>query len=117
GMTLFALGAFLGLMLLGGVNGGSAGAGLVDLTRALVGRAAVLAPFALVGVGATLIVRIDLACALRFRLGALILALSSLLALAAGTLGLGGPARIGWCEVPVVSHRGGMLGEPLYYGT
>src|SRR5437763_9085305 len=117
GMTLFALGAFLGLMLLGGVNGGSAGAGLVDLTRVLVGRAAVLAPFALVGVGAAMIVRIDLVGMMRFRVGALALALSSLLALAAGTLGLGGPPRIGWFEVPVVSHRGGMLGELLYYGT
>ncbi|MDX6646064.1 MAG: segregation ATPase FtsK/SpoIIIE, family [Miltoncostaeaceae bacterium] len=116
-MTLVALGAFLGLVLLGGVNGGSAGQGLVDLTRALLGRAGVVAPFALVGLGAALIVRIDLAGVLRFRLGALILALSSLLALAAGTLGLGGPARVGWFEIPVVSHRGGMLGELLYYGT
>jgi DNA segregation ATPase FtsK/SpoIIIE, S-DNA-T family len=117
GMTLVALGAFLGLVLLGGVNGGSAGAGLIDLTRALVGRAAVVAPFALVGLGAALIVRIDLAGVLRFRLGALILALSGLLALAAGTLGLGGPARVGWFEVPVMSHRGGMVGELMYYGT
>jgi len=117
GMTLVALGAFLFLVLLGGVNGGSAGTGLVDLTRALVGRLAVLAPFVLIGVGAALIVRIDLAGVLRFRIGVLVLALSSLLALAAGTLGLGGPARIGWFEVPVISHRGGMIGELLDYGT
>src|SRR5581483_3584756 len=80
GMTLVALGAFLFLVLLGGVNGGSAGTGLVDLTRALVGRAAVVAPFVLVGVGAALIVRIDLAGVLRFRIGVLVLSLASLLA-------------------------------------
>lgn len=117
GLGLIAVGVFLGAVLFAGLNGGPAGGGLEDLVRLGVGRAVVAAPVLMVVGGVAVILRDDLLRAAPFRIGAALAAGAVLLALAAGSFGLGGPERLGWFTSDVMMERGGLLGEVLYAVT
>lgn len=117
GLGLIAMGVFLGLVLFVGMNGGPAGTALEDLVRLGVGRAVAAAPLLMVVGGIAIILRDDLLRAAPFRIGASLCAGGALLALAAGSFGLGGPERLGWFTSDVMMERGGLLGEVLYSVT
>jgi S-DNA-T family DNA segregation ATPase FtsK/SpoIIIE len=117
GLTLVAAGVFLGAVLFLGLNGGPVGRGLEDLVRLGIGRAVAFAPVIMVAAGVGIILRDDLLKAAPFRTGAALTGGAVLLALAAGSLGLGGPDRVGWFASDVMMRRGGLLGEVLYAVT
>jgi S-DNA-T family DNA segregation ATPase FtsK/SpoIIIE len=117
GLGLIALGAFLGLSLFTGLGGGPVGHGLETLIRLLVGRAVAIAPLALVLAGLALILHGGLLAARPFRLGAAVTSAALLLALAAGSIGLGGETRRGWFDPRVMKARGGVVGELEWYVT
>lgn len=96
--------------------GGPVGGLLEDGLRMLVGRGVALAPLALILVGMGLILDHPLLAARPLRLGVAIGTLALLIALAGGTLGLGGGARASWFD-DQVSGRGGYVGELGYWIT
>src|SRR5438128_7537399 len=92
GLGLVALGAFLGVVLYGGWNGGLAGGKLVDGVRALVGAAAYAVPLAFVAVGALMVARSALVDLRPFRTGLVVLTLGLLVTLGSAHGGLAGDA-------------------------
>jgi DNA segregation ATPase FtsK/SpoIIIE, S-DNA-T family len=117
GLGLIAVGVFLGLVIFAGFGGGPAGPALEDLVRLGIGRAVAVAPVLMVVGGSAIILREDLLGAAPFRVGAGLVAGSSLLALAAGSFGLSGPDRLGWFTSDVMMESGGLFGEVLYAVT
>jgi DNA segregation ATPase FtsK/SpoIIIE, S-DNA-T family len=117
GLGLIAVGVFLGMVLFVGLNGGPAGTALEDLVRLGIGRAVAFAPLLMVVGGVAVIMRDDLLRAAPFRIGACLVVGGTLLALAAGSFGLGGPERLGWFTSDVMMERGGLFGEVLYAVT
>jgi S-DNA-T family DNA segregation ATPase FtsK/SpoIIIE len=93
------------------------GGWLEDGLRLLIGRAVALAPAVLIALGVALILDHPLLAARPLRLGLMVGAGALLIALAAGSLGLGGAPRTGWFEGDVISERGGYLGELGYWAT
>ena len=117
GLALVALGVFLGVSLFLGFGAGPVGGWLEDGLRLLIGRAVALAPAVLIALGVALILDHPLLAARPLRLGLMLGAGALLIALAAGSLGLGGTPRTGWFEGDVISERGGYLGELGYWAT
>ncbi len=117
GLGMVALGLFLGLALFLGFSAGPVGRWLEEGVRVLVGRAVVAVPLLLVAIGVGVILRHALLGSRPFRLGLAIGAVSLLIALAAGAIGLGGTARGGWFELEVMTERGGYIGELGYFAT
>jgi S-DNA-T family DNA segregation ATPase FtsK/SpoIIIE len=118
GLALVALGIFLAFVLYLGSAGGEIGGVAHDALLLLLGRVAFAVPAAL-AVGGVLVVARTLVPAIRpLRLGALCLFAAVALALAAGTLGLGGgaPGHGVWHE-SVLEARGGAVGEALYWSS
>lgn len=115
GLGLVALGIFLGVSLFLGFGAGPLGGWLEDAIRLLVGRAVALAPAVLIAVGVALILDHPLLAARPLRLGVGIGVASLLIALAAGSFGLGGAPRTGWFVGDVISERGGYVGELGYW--
>jgi S-DNA-T family DNA segregation ATPase FtsK/SpoIIIE len=120
GLALVAVGVFMGFVLWGGWDGGRAGHGLAVALGWTVGKARALAPIALVGGGGALLLRPVWPALRPLRTGAVCLSGSIVLALAAGTLGIGsGPERSGvgqassWSSAFLQAH-GGVAGEALY---
>jgi DNA segregation ATPase FtsK/SpoIIIE, S-DNA-T family len=98
-------------------DGGEAGGWTVDGLRRLVGGAHYGVPVALVAAGAILVLRPVLPAVRPFRAGGLCLFGAMMLALAAGTLGVGpGGAQVRW-DADWLRPRGGAVGEALYWGT
>jgi S-DNA-T family DNA segregation ATPase FtsK/SpoIIIE len=118
-LALIATGAFMGFVLYG--SGGTRAGGGVGHALAValgfgVGRARVLAPIALVGSGAVLLMRPVLPALRPLRAGSICVACAVVLALAAGTLGVSaGPGTSGsqW-STRFLQERGGAVGEALY---
>ncbi len=110
GLGLVACAIFLAFLVYLGWEGGSVGTAVVDGMKDLVGQVHVLIPVALLAAGALIVMRPVLPAVRPFRAAAACLALSSCLALAAGTLGLGGVSE-------AEAERGGMVGEWLHDGT
>jgi S-DNA-T family DNA segregation ATPase FtsK/SpoIIIE len=118
-LALIAIGVFLGFVLYAG--GGSEAGGRVGHALAVAlgwgaGRARVLAPIALVGAGAAMLMRPVLPALRPLRTGSVCLFCAIVLALAAGTLGVsagqgGGGSR--WSS-HFLQTRGGAVGEALY---
>ncbi len=118
-LALIASGVFLGFVLYAG--GGAEAGGRVGHALAVAlgwgaGRARVLAPIALVGAGAAMLMRPVLPALRPLRTGSLCLFCAIVLALAAGTLGVsagqgGGGSR--WSS-HFLQTRGGAAGEALY---
>jgi S-DNA-T family DNA segregation ATPase FtsK/SpoIIIE len=118
---LIALGVFMGFVLYGDWNGGGVGHGLALGLGWSVGGAKVLAPFALAGGGAVLLMRPVLPALRPLRTGSLCLAGAIVLALAAGTLGVSaGPSAaapgsgVSQWSASFLEARGGALGQALY---
>jgi S-DNA-T family DNA segregation ATPase FtsK/SpoIIIE len=122
GLALLAVGIFMGFVLWGHWNGGHAGHGLAIGLGWTVGKARVLAPIALAGAGAALLLRPVWPALSPLRTGAICLSASIVLALAAGTLGVssgaGGASSKGasWTSAFLQAH-GGVAGEALYQGS
>jgi S-DNA-T family DNA segregation ATPase FtsK/SpoIIIE len=117
GLVLVALGTFLAVSLFLGFGAGPVGGWLEDGLRLLVGRGVALAPAAAIALGVALILSHPLVSAGPFRLGMAIGSGALLIALAAGSFGLGGAERTGWFDPDVVRERGGHLGELGYWAT
>ena len=119
GLGLVAIGVFMGFVLYAGWDGGRVGHGLAVALGWSVGKARVLAPIALVGVGAGLLLAPVLPVVRPLRTGAICLSASIVLALAAGTLGVsqpGGQEQARWSS-RALSQHGGVVGEALYQGA
>jgi DNA segregation ATPase FtsK/SpoIIIE, S-DNA-T family len=126
GLALVAVGIFMGFVLWGfggpPTPGGRVGHGLAVGLGWTVGKARVLAPIALVGGGAALLLRPVWPALSPLRTGAICLSASIVLALAAGTLGVstgvGGASSksASWTSAFLQAH-GGVAGEALYQGS
>ncbi len=116
GLALLALGVFLGFVLYGGWNGGSAGHALAAALGFIVGGARILAPAAAIAAGGVLLCTPLMPPAKPLRTGAICLFCAIVLALAAGTLGLTDGQRTSgshW-SADFLEHRGGVVGQALY---
>ena len=115
-LALIAVGVFMGVVLYGSGDGGRLGHALAVALGWSVGRAKVLAPLALVGAGAAMLMRPVLPAMRPLRTGSLCLFAAIVLALAAGTLGVssgqGTPASH-WSSAYLQAH-GGAGGQALY---
>jgi len=115
GLGLVCFGVFLAFPLYLELDGGQVGAWIVEGCRYLVGEVAYAAPIAFVIAGALVVLRPVLPAVKPYRSGGLCLLLSSTLAFAAHTVGLGpGVATIQWKPM-LFEFRGGILGDALYY--
>jgi DNA segregation ATPase FtsK/SpoIIIE, S-DNA-T family len=121
GLALVAVGVFMGFVLYGGWDGGRAGHGLAVALGWVLGRARVLAPVALIGAGAMLLLEQGLPARRSLlgdprSIGAFCLFAAATLALAAGTLGVSSGAAHGdaaWTSAYLQAH-GGVVGEGIY---
>jgi DNA segregation ATPase FtsK/SpoIIIE, S-DNA-T family len=121
GLALVALGVFMGFVLYGGWDGGHVGHGLAVALGWVLGKARVLAPLALIGAGAMLLLRQSLPFERSLwrdprTIGGACLFAGVTLALAAGTLGVSsgpGNSETAW-HSPQLQARGGAFGEALY---
>ncbi len=116
GLALLALGVFLGFVLYGGWNGGSAGHGLAVALGLALGGARILAPLALIVAGGALLCAPIMPAARPLRTGGICLFAALVLALAAGTLGVsdGQRGRGSHWSAGFLQHRGGVAGQALY---
>jgi S-DNA-T family DNA segregation ATPase FtsK/SpoIIIE len=121
-LALIAVGAFMGFVLYGSGGtqaGGGVGHALAVALGVGVGRARVLAPIALVGGGAVLLMRPVLPALRPLRAGSVCVACAVVLALAAGTLGVSAGqgatdgGRSQW-SAHFLQARGGAVGQALY---
>src|SRR4051812_17732701 len=117
GLALVCLGVFLAFPLYLDWDGGRVGEWMVRGTRYVVGEGAYVAPLGLVAAGAVLVLRPVLPAARPFRSGAACLAGAITLAFAAGTFGLGPGAASQYWRPELFEHRGGIVGDALYYGS
>ena len=109
GLGLVAVGIFLGVSLFLGL-GGPAGSLLEEGLRQVVGRAVALAPAVLIAMGIAFMLDHPLLAARPMRLGVAIGSISLLIALAGGSLGMGGTERVTWFDSGL-TERGGYIGE------
>ncbi len=113
GLGLIVLGTFMAAVLWGGWSGGPVGRGLESGFRILMGQLAVLAPVALISGGFLLIARETLPLPPKARIGVGLILASALLALTAGTFGLGSSTEPSWATASLKVH-GGAVGQGLY---
>jgi DNA segregation ATPase FtsK/SpoIIIE, S-DNA-T family len=116
GLALLAIGVFLGFVLYGGWNGGSAGHALTVALGFLVGGARILAPPAAILAGGVLLCTPLMPPTKPLRTGSICLFAAIMLALAAGTLGLTDGQHRGsshW-SAAFLEHHGGVFGQALY---
>jgi S-DNA-T family DNA segregation ATPase FtsK/SpoIIIE len=117
GLGLVATAIYFSFVVYMGWDGGQAGDAAVDGMRVLIGGVHYIVPAALLAAGAILVLRPVLPAVRPFKTGAICLFLALMLALAAGTLGLGpGGSKVVW-DAEWVKPRGGLAGEGLYYVT
>jgi DNA segregation ATPase FtsK/SpoIIIE, S-DNA-T family len=115
-LALIAVGVFMGVVLYGNGDGGRLGHALAVALGWSVGRAKVLAPLALLGAGAAMLMRPVLPAMRPLRTGSLCLFGAIVLALAAGTLGVSsgqGTPTSHWSSDYLQAH-GGAGGQVLY---
>ena len=115
GLALVCLGVFLAFPLYLELDGGQVGAWIVEGFRYLLGEVAYAAPVAFVIAGALVVLRPVLPAIQPYRSGGLCLLLSSTLAFAAHTLGLGPGVATVQFKPMLFEFRGGILGDALYY--
>jgi S-DNA-T family DNA segregation ATPase FtsK/SpoIIIE len=117
-LASIALGVFMGFVLYsGGADaGGSIGHALAVALGWGVGRAKILAPLALVGAGAAMLMRPALPALRPLRAGSVCLFAGIVLALAAGTAGVSAapPAGTTRWSSPSLQAHGGAVGQALY---
>ncbi len=115
-LALIALGVFMGVVLYGNGEGGRLGHALAVALGWSVGRAKALAPIALLGAGAAMLMRPVLPAMRPLRTGSICLFGAIVLALAAGTLGVSsgqGTAASHWSSAYLQAH-GGAAGQAVY---
>ncbi len=119
GLACVLVGIYLVFVLHFGWHGGRLGQGMGDGLRYLIGIGAYLVPPVLFTTGFLLAFRPSLPATRPVRTGAVLLAAGLLLALAAGTAGLGGgrPDRIAWFDPGWFPDHGGVIGESAYWLT
>ncbi len=119
GLGLVAVGVYLGCAFYAGWDGGPVGEWLTGALTTVAGRIAYVAPVALVGWGAALVMRPFLRAPGALNAGAILLLASLLLAFAAETGGLGPahPARHGYFVERFYSVHGGVIGEGLFWSA
>ena len=119
GLGLMACAAFFAFVFYFGWQGGKLGDGLASLMFSLIGQAAYLVPLALAAGGIVAILRPVLP-EMSFRWPAITMVSAGvLLALSAGTLGLGAPtpAEHVVFNADYYEGHGGLIGEMLYWAT
>ena len=119
GLALVAAGVYLACVLWGGWDGGPVGEWLQSALMKLAGQIAYLAPLALAGWGAALVMRPFLSAPGALNTGAILVLAGLLLAFAAQTAGLGPdhPTREGYFWERFYSTHGGAAGEALYWSA
>ncbi len=119
GLVMVAVGAYAAFVLYLGWDGGRVGGWLETALATLVGQVSSTVPVVLVGLGLAMIARPLIRAPRALNVGAALVILSLLLALAAGTLGLGAdrPLRHGYFEPAFHESHGGVLGEALYWAA
>jgi S-DNA-T family DNA segregation ATPase FtsK/SpoIIIE len=119
GLGLVALAAFFAFVFYLGWDGGKVGKGLGDAFIFLFGGVGYLAPIALFGAGAILVLRQVLPTVRPFKAGAVCLLAGLMLGLAAQSFGLGPnePARVGYFHSEYFEHHGGLVGDGMYWVT
>jgi S-DNA-T family DNA segregation ATPase FtsK/SpoIIIE len=116
GLALVACGVFLVFPLYLGWDGGQAGDGVVDALALAVGQLRYVAPIGVLAAGAVIVMRPVLPSVRPFKSGGLCFVLALALMFAAGTLGLGpDTVRHGFFHDAFLRHRGGYLGDALFY--
>src|SRR3954449_1359937 len=117
GLGLVALAVFFATVFYFGWAGGEVGEAMAEGILYLFGGAGYLAPIALFGIGALLVLRPMLPSVRPFRTGGICLAAALTLGLAAGSLGLGPEhaARDGFLDAHYLRHHGGLVGESLFW--
>ena len=119
GLGLVAFAAFFACVFYLGWDGGEVGEGMAKGILFLFGGVGYVAPVALFGAGAVMVLMPMLPSVRPFKAGAVCLFAALTLGLAAGTLGLG-PGHAphdGMFDVDYVEHRGGLVGELLYWAS
>jgi S-DNA-T family DNA segregation ATPase FtsK/SpoIIIE len=118
GLGLVALGVFMGCVLYGRWNGGSAGNGAAHWLAVLLGDVRDGVPIALAGAGAMLVLRPVIGSPRPLRASPFFLGVASTLGLAANTLGVAGttPGHGFWSSA-YFEHRGGILGQAELWAT
>src|SRR4051794_13797747 len=118
GLGLVALGIFLSFVVYRGTAGGELGDGVRDGLRWLIGVLAYAVPAGLVAAGGVVLSRALLPPGRPLRTGLILFIAATLLALAAGTFGLGpdGPPRAGFHRA-AFEARGGAIGAAEYWGV
>jgi DNA segregation ATPase FtsK/SpoIIIE, S-DNA-T family len=119
GLGLVALAAFFAFVFYLGWDGGKVGETLGDGFVYLFGGVGYLAPIALFGAGAVLVLRQLLPSVRPFKAGSACLLAGLMLGLAAGSFGLGPdhPARHGYFKPEYFKHHGGLVGDGMYAVT
>src|SRR5262245_41286507 len=115
GLALIAAGIFFAGLIYLDWDGGQGGSWAVDGLRQLIGAVHYVLPLGLIVSGALVILRPMLPAVRPFRAGGLCLVAGLLLALAAGTFGLGpGGGEVRW-DAAWVRPRSGVVGEGVYW--
>ena len=117
GLALVAFAAFFACLFYLGWAGGQVGEAMARGILYLFGGAGYLAPIALFGAGAVLVLRPILPAVRPFRSGAACLGAGLTLGLAAGSLGLGpgDTPRDGFLDAAYLREHGGLVGEALFW--
>lgn len=117
GLGTLCLGSFVAALIYFDVAGGSAGAALEGGLFYLLGTLAHAVPVLLVLLGLKLLFRFQLKTSNQFKGGMGCLLAAVVLALAAGTFGLGGEGdRSSWWEADLFKQRSGIIGEAVFWG-
>jgi DNA segregation ATPase FtsK/SpoIIIE, S-DNA-T family len=119
GLGLVALAAFFAFVFYFGWDGGRVGQTLADGFVYLFGGVGYLAPIAMFGAGAVLVLRQLLPSVRPFKAGSACLLSGLMLGLAAGSFGIGPshPARDGYFKPEYFKHHGGAVGDAMYAVT
>jgi DNA segregation ATPase FtsK/SpoIIIE, S-DNA-T family len=119
GLGLVAFAAFFACVFYLGWAGGEVGEAMAEGILFLFGGAGYVAPLALFGAGAVIVIRPILPAVHPLKTGALCLAAAITLGMAAGSLGLGAgdTPRDGFLDAEYLRRHGGLVGESLFWGS
>ena len=119
GLALVALATYLFCVLYMGWDGGSVGGAAEDTLAYVAGAGAGVVTIAIAACGVALVLKPFISAPRAVNAGATCVLAALLLALAAGTLGMGpdGPPREGYFDPDFFTEHGGILGETLYWST
>jgi DNA segregation ATPase FtsK/SpoIIIE, S-DNA-T family len=119
GLGLVALAAFFAFVFYFGWDGGRVGQALADGFVYLFGGVGYLAPIAMFGAGAVLVLRQLLPSVRPFKAGSACLLSGLMLGLAARSFGIGPnhPVRDGYFKPEYFKHHGGAVGDAMYAVT